>query len=92
MARKTFSFAVEGDSLFPLDMLRYDAAHPASNFTPDAVEMLTLSLDQEYRSAYRLENGEYPKFRVWLRCYDRPPTEARWASFGWRVIQVEKGW
>lgn len=66
-------FTVEGVGEFPYDMLRYDSCWPA---TQRDVPVMTQPA---------LSPGIYDKRSVQLRGV-QPPTEARWASFGWTVI------
>jgi hypothetical protein len=72
-------FSVEGPDPFPVDMLRYDACWPQGS---DDVYEITASVD-----GARAHN---PRRIVHLRSDLREPTEERWASFGWRVLGVEK--
>jgi len=71
---KPVTVEVWGNTMFPFDMLRYDGAYPAN---PDASSLL---------DAIAQEGGHTPKYirdtRMRLIC-TRPPTPARWASFGW---------
>lgn len=64
---RAYAYDVDGFGEFPIDMLRYDAAHPAT--TNDVAAM--------FDTAHRR--------RVSIHSY-RPPTAARWESFGWRVV------
>lgn len=73
-----YAFEVVGRTRFPVDMLRYDACWPADAESAGAIEA---SLDPTQR-------GERPPvgWRVKLTSSgETPPTEARWASFMWRV-------
>jgi hypothetical protein len=67
---KMYEYYVSGRGDFPFDMLRYDAAWPASG--EDAAK---LERDGELRSKVR---------SVRLRSY-REPTIDRWLSFLWSV-------
>jgi hypothetical protein len=69
--RQSFRYVVEGVGEFPLDMLRYDNAWPAT--TLDVASMATESL---FNATLRRQ--------VVIHSY-RAPTLARWESFGWRV-------
>jgi hypothetical protein len=75
MAMKSITFTVEGQYPFPIDMLRYDSAYPATS--DDAVQI---------SAALRgLRRGDEKRTRtVTLRSF-RQPTAARWESFGWKV-------
>lgn len=66
------SYVVEGQGEFPLDMLRKDGSWPAGQ-----ADALAMNASPE-RSA--------PKRRVTLFTLERFITEARWESFGWRVV------
>ena len=73
------TFTVEGDGDFPFDMLRYDFAWPDSQKEiPDLISYL----GEKYKSPRQVTlkrvafNGERP-------------TDARWQSFGWKVIRVQ---
>jgi hypothetical protein len=79
MKRANIKFTVEGRGDFPLDMLRYDRCHPRTGV--DAEMMLTPP-----------EHLRSPRC-VTLVALDRDnrfwaPTEGRWLSFGWSVIEV----
>jgi hypothetical protein len=64
-------FVVEGSGSFPLDMLRYDSACPAT----------------EEDSAIAQQHTERRRVAlVSRRVNDNFPTEARWRSFGWNVV------
>lgn len=70
-----FTFTVEGEGIFPFDMLRYDSCWP---FT-----------EQYDSSAMRVTMyGEVPKLRrvVLVTKSENSPTPARWESFGWAFI------
>lgn len=77
----TQTFTVAGRGEFPLDMLRRDTCYPADG---TAVEIITNTLkgNRPARNA--------PAFRVDLvRVVNTTvawPTEGRWASFGWVVV------
>jgi hypothetical protein len=82
MARKVYlhRFVVEGNGEFPFDMLRSDACWPASNAGGDNI----LNLAPHYRSE-RL----HEKRKVTLCSYSEP-TEGRWRSFGWPVVESKR--
>lgn len=75
------TFRVRGSWSFPADMLRYDDAEPAR---PEDVDVIQLLSTEEPTLA--MLRG---RFEVTLRS-PRPPTEARWGSFLWRVIEVRR--
>lgn len=71
-----FAFTVSGESPFPLDMLRYESAYPASSLDATAI---TDSLARTEPNKRRAINLLTTRDKNWL------PTQARWRSFGWRV-------
>ncbi len=73
---KTYHYTVNSNTSFPIDMLRYDNAYPA---TCDAVSAIEHS-----RNPRRL--GE--QYKVAL-VGTHEPTVERWNSFNWRVGDVE---
>ena len=76
MAKSPTDFTVRGRGAFPLDMLRYDAAYPASS--PDA-----LVIEKTFRE--RLE-GFTSVWTVHLQTRSEiGPTPGRWQSFGWQI-------
>lgn len=75
--RRTYTFIVTGADMFPFDMLRYDTCHPRTE--RDSAEI-------ERSSRAHGHGGQ--DFRVTL-VGPKPPTEARWGSFGWAVESVE---
>lgn len=70
-------FYVVGDGIFPLDMLRYDNCFPAST---DDCNRIGLSILKPYKKTHTIKLVRL----VDARGYN-PPTEGRWASFGWEV-------
>lgn len=72
-------YTVVGRGVFPFDMLRYDACHPRRETDSGTLER-----------AWR----EWPKERRMLLEVQIvglvAPTEGRWASFGWRVKDINK--
>ena len=81
------TFVVSGTWDFPLDMLRYDGCHPAGGAD---VEAIRASLVYNHR-AEEMRRAK-PK-RVTLialhsaRHFVARPSGARWASFGWPVVE-----
>jgi len=67
------SYAIEGHGQFPIDMLRYDGVHPATESDSGQIE-----------STFR--PGAYARKTTvgvaGIRC-----TPGRWISFGWTVIE-----
>lgn len=74
-----YTYTVEGTGEFPFDMLRYDSASPASQ---EAVFKLALG---HYASMERVREWMQTRRQVEMQSY-WPPTVARWASFGWKVL------
>ena len=70
---KIYDYFVSGRGSFPYDMLRYDAAWPATS--EDAARMGVSIADRE---AYRKVRS------VRLRSYHEPTID-RWSSFVWSV-------
>lgn len=69
--REYYEYTVSGTGAFPVDMLRYDSCYPARQ--DDAIQLSPHT---------RRSPGEV--YHVTLHsCH--PPTDARWASFGWKV-------
>jgi hypothetical protein len=71
---KIYSFKVEGGGAFPLDMLRYDRCWPAPS--------------QDVALIIEPPKGFKPYSVELHSTINHFPTEARWNSFGWRVIEV----
>lgn len=72
-------YIVEGESTFPIDMLRYDQSWPHSE-----------AKDIPYISHHPYQEP-MEKRRVMLATDAvSSPNGARWKSFGWRVIVVSK--
>lgn len=74
-------FAVRGKGVFPLDMLRYDCCWPLRGEDVHEMEKPSTVMRNTHERI------------IWLKTSGRAdprPTVARWASFGWEVISVEK--
>jgi len=72
----TYEFEVEGHGDFPVDMLRYDRACPATEVDSG----LILKMIANPRLARHSQ-------RVKIICHrNNGPTYGRWASFGWSII------
>ena len=74
------NFTVKGSYTFPVDMLRYDACYPT--YTDAAVKLVTggtnmAAVDEDYM----VQLAHAHPTRGWQ------PTIARWASFGFEVMQ-----
>lgn len=77
MAKATLrsrTFTVRGAGEFPLDMLRYDRAFPATE--ADTAAMLDVANRREVRLVMVSEGNPFP-------------TMARWDSFMWDVMGVD---
>lgn len=68
-------FTVEGSGYFPFDMLRYDACHPVH-------ESESRQLGEYDRRRRVLLQHRTSKDNTSWR-----PNDARWQSFGWRVVE-----
>ncbi len=74
-------FIVEGSWPFPIDMLRHDQAHPA---TEEDSHKLVRTMDPTLNTGkVTISLGKYHGIK-------KSPhiTEGRWESFGWKVIKV----
>lgn len=69
---KLYDYTVTGSNRFPLDMLRYDHAWPATQG-----DVTDINLSGNVRSG--------PDDRAIRIHSNKAPTVERWASFGWRV-------
>lgn len=78
MTQTMVTYTVNGSGMFPLDMLRYDAAWPAT--AADATE-LEWAIAQP---AERRDKGPKP---IRLQSYQKP-TKDRWSSFLWGVGDI----
>lgn len=70
-AMKPARYVVRGSMAFPIDMLRYDSAWPATERDSHIIE-----------ATLRAENDSAVEVVIYAR---RPLTDGRWASFGWHV-------
>jgi hypothetical protein len=73
-AQNAIPFTVEGRGVFPFDMLRYDLCWPASESESNRLDL------------YSLPQDAISQRRIHLRGL-KPPTAARWRSFGWEVVE-----
>ncbi len=71
-------FTVEGSGRFPIDMLRYDSCFPETEFEGSGRIGDDTTID---RREVKLMTYHEHKARNGL-------TPARWASFGWKIIEV----
>ena len=76
---RKYEFTVQGNGIFPLDMLRYDSCYPVES---TSVNNIT---DGSYFNPGIYDQGIYT---VTLRS-ERAPTIGRWESFGWKVLDVK---
>ena len=79
MSKRTYfyevKFTVKGAGEFPIDMLRYDSCYPLSQ--------------EDVNKFWWDEVREVTLISV-KRCKSGP-TEGRWNSFGWKVIEKNGG-
>lgn len=66
-------YVVQGSGDFPIDMLRYDRSCPASESDSHQIERFELRRVALTRFSAAGKSG---------------PNEARWKSFGWRVVGI----
>ena len=71
-AQNSIEFTVEGSNLFPVDMLRYDLCRPATEHDSNMIEL-----------TFRVNTSS--PYRITLKGL-KTPTDARWSSFGWKVV------
>jgi len=76
MVLKRYEYTVVGKRDFPYDMLRYDACWPRT-----AQAASRLEAPRAPRNAIHLD----PTREVDLVSLVKPPTVARWQSFGWYI-------
>lgn len=76
-------FTVTGAGLFPIDMLRFDMAWPASG--EDAAKILGF----DFGYPENQPRGERRSIRMGCAQYDGP-TIGRWSSFGWTVGDADR--
>ncbi len=88
MAAKFYYYTVEGQTIFPIDMLRYDCAWPYDN---DAVVEMCDAMDSEARRdrMFQARHGQPEKttYRITLHSINKPEV-ARWKSFLWNVTEI----
>ena len=70
--REFYLYEVQGSGVLPLDMLRYDSAWPANS---------------EAVSSMSPPRGHAEERRTIRLASYRPPTDGRWRSFGWVVVE-----
>jgi len=73
------------DTIFPLDMLRYDSSRPTSQDDVGGIHYGILGRGGEWMKSdediqlSHIEHGD----KTWK------PTTERWKSFGWEVVEVD---
>jgi len=72
-AQNALTFTVTGRGAFPMDMLRYDICWPANETMSNLIS--DAFFHQPHRSTISLKGL-------------KPPTFARWRSFGWEVVDL----
>ena len=77
-AAQAYRFTVEGSGEFPFDMLRYDRCWPKDE-SHDVVNMTSYSRDR-----FSLRKRQVELIGL------NDPTSARWASFGWKIVQFDR--
>ncbi len=79
-------FRVIGKGHFPMDMLRYDQCFPRT--TDDAIALVPSDHPADHVFA-QANTREIELIKLANTKHGAMPTNARWASFGWRVMRVE---
>ncbi len=79
-SRMLHTFTVEGKGHFPIDMLRYDECFP-----------------NDQNSAAAIANSQWGdgNVKIHLAAWQPKrwkPTEKRWESFLWKIIQTRVSW
>lgn len=84
MPTYTHRFSVSGKYPFPVDMLRYDGAHPASERDSSKVtSAIKADTREDVSLSYMIELVVVNAHKYWR------PTTGRWYSFGWSPGQTE---
>lgn len=88
MARAKYQvieFSVVGHGTFPYDMLRYDMAYPANEAESALLECPWCGgKEGAGHRMIRLKSHSYDGNNV------KAPTEGRWKSFGWKVVEEQQ--
>ena len=71
-----WKFKVRGAMAFPVDMLRYDACWPA-----DIDSGIDIVMDRK--------DVEYNDIRTAIMTSHQAPTQDRWRSFGWDIVDTK---
>ena len=72
-------FKVKGQSLFPLDMLRYDRCYPRTQ--EDVAAISERVHPAQGNEEVEIELVSISKSKEWVK-----PSEDRWLSFQWPVV------
>jgi hypothetical protein len=80
-SRTEYTYTARGRRDFPIDMLRYDRATPKSE--GDSHEISNSLTHHFYRG---VDGKDQTSFFMVTLISEKPPTERRWASFGWTVL------
>lgn len=75
-----YNFTVQGEPMFPFDMLRRDQCYPAT--AQDVTEMIR-AIPVGY-------DGPVTVHRIQMYSA-KHPNAAKWQSYGWDVIECSKG-
>lgn len=89
MARKQYlhTFTVQGSGTFPIDMLRFDSAYPATETVSGRIEA-TFNRHHDPLAG----TSEKPISLHHRGERDWEPTVGRWESFGWSVRPERNRW
>lgn len=74
-------FTVEGLDPFPTDMLRYDGCYPESESNLPHIGHNYHGQDSP--EPYQVRLVHVDEYKHWQ------PTDGRWRSFGWRVVEQQ---
>jgi len=80
VSKDRYEFTVEGTDNFPFDMLRYDSCYPRDQESAVAIGR---------NRFYNPESIDQPR-RVNLVSTYHGPTNGRWQSFGWKVVEYRR--
>lgn len=83
MAQYVQVITVQGRGGFPIDMLRYDHCHPDSEMDSGTIAVSFGRYSNTYNETFTV------KVRRIVENKSSYPTEGRWNSFGWKVLNVE---
>jgi hypothetical protein len=77
--RERYRYKVSGTGTFPIDMLRYDCAYPASSEAVSRMAVGRFDPAPEGRERRERRTVELQSHQL--------PTLDRWKSFGWLVVE-----